>query len=123
MGQQDFFASFAKLSGQSLEDGEAPDSVDVLPALLGASNMGREWIVEHARALSIRKGEYKLIEANAGPMVNANHHTEMGGGAKAQLYRLSDDPGETKDRADLMPEKVAKLGALLGKVKSGPLLT
>ena len=123
VGQQDFFASFAKLSGQSLKDGEAPDSADVLPALLGESNTGREWIVEHARALSIRKGEYKLIEANPGAMVNANHHTEMGGGAKSQLYRLSEDPGETKDLAESMPEKVAELGALLGRVKSGPLLT
>ncbi len=120
VGQQDFFASFAKLSGQVLKEWEAPDSVDVLPALLGESKRGREWIVEHARALSIRKGEYKMIEANAGVMSNPSTNTEMGGGGKAQLYKVSEDLGEKKDLAGLMPEKVAELGALLGKVKSGP---
>ncbi|MBI5086896.1 MAG: arylsulfatase, partial [Acidobacteria bacterium] len=51
VGQQDFFASFADLAGQTLSGEAAPDSFNVLPALLGETKSGREWIVEHARAL------------------------------------------------------------------------
>ena len=88
---------------------------------MGTAGEGRTHIVEHARALSIRKGEYKMIEANAGVMLNPNTNTEMGGGGKAQLYRVSEDLGEKKDLSGLMPEKVAELGALLDRVKSGAL--
>ena len=120
VGQQDFFASFAGLTGQKLAQDAAPDSFDVLPALLGESKKGREWIVEHARALSMRKGEYKLIEANPGPAVQKNTNTETGAAAEAQLYRVTTDPGERQDLAAQMPEKVAELGALLNTVKSSP---
>ncbi len=121
VGQQDFFRSFASFAGQKLLSNEAPDSVDVMPALLGKSSTGRDWIVEHARALSIRKGAYKLIEANPGARVNVNTNSETGAGEKPQLYRVSEDIGETKDLSSSMPDKVAELSALLGKVKQGPL--
>ena len=121
IGQQDFFRSFATFTGQKLAPNQASDSVDVMPALLGKSKAGRDWIVEHARALSIRKGDFKLIEANAGVRVNPNTNTEMGGGEKNQLFRVSEDIGETKDLSGSMPDKVAELSALLGKVKQGSL--
>jgi arylsulfatase A-like enzyme len=118
VGQQDFYASFAALTGQTLSADAAPDSFDVLPALLGEAKQGREWIVEHARALSIRKGEYKLIEANNGVLVNRNTNTEMGGGPSAQLYRVTDDIGERRDLAAENPGKVQELAALLNEVRS-----
>jgi arylsulfatase A-like enzyme len=121
VGQQDFFRSFASFAGQKLASSQASDSVDVLSAILGKSKTGREWIVEHSRALSIRKGEYKLIEANPGVRVAANTNQELGSGDKPQLYKLSDDLGETKDLAASMPDKVAELSALLAKVKEGPM--
>ncbi|MBI5083638.1 MAG: sulfatase-like hydrolase/transferase, partial [Acidobacteria bacterium] len=120
VGQQDFFASFAGLAGQQLSEEAAPDSFNVLPALLGESKTGREWIVEHARALSMRKGEYKLIETSPGQAVNPNTNTEMGNGTAPQLYRVSVDPGERRDLAAGMPEKVQELTGLLGKVKASP---
>ncbi len=118
VGQQDLFASFAQLTGQKLGEDAAPDSFDVLPALLGETKKGREWIVEHARTLSMRKGEYKMIEANPGQAVQANTNTEMGAAQGAKLYRVNTDPGERADLAAQMPEKVAELGALLSKVRS-----
>jgi arylsulfatase A-like enzyme len=121
VGQQDFFRSFASFAGQKLASSQASDSVDVMSAILGKSKTGREWIVEHSRALSIRKGEYKLIEANPGVRVAANTNQELGSGDKPQLYKLSDDLGETKDLAASMPDKVAELSALLAKVKEGPM--
>ena len=121
VGQQDFFRSFASFAGQKLASSQASDSVDVMSAILGKSKTGREWIVEHSRALSIRKGEYKLIEANPGVRVAAYTNQELGSGDKPQLYKLSDDLGETKDLAASMPDKVAELSALLSKVKEGPM--
>jgi len=118
ISQVDLFASFASLVGRKPGDDAAPDSFDVLPALLGSSRTGREWLVEHARALSLRKGEYKLIEANPGQAVSRNTNTEMGAGPKPQLYRVSQDPGEKQDLAAKMPEKVAELSSLLEQVKT-----
>ena len=120
VGQQDFFASFAQLTGRKLAEDVAPDSFAMLPALLGESRQGREWIVEHARTVSMRKGEYKLIPPNPGPALNPNTNTEMGTSAKAQLYRIGADPGERQDLAAQMPEKVAELTALLEQVKASP---
>jgi arylsulfatase A-like enzyme len=120
IGQQDFFASFAALAGQKLGEDAAPDSFNVLPALLGESKQGREWIVEHSRALSMRKGEFKMIEANAGPQIQKNTNTETGSGAAPQLYRVADDIGERRDLAAQMPDKVKELQALLDKVKASP---
>jgi arylsulfatase A-like enzyme len=118
VGHFDFFASFATLTGQKLTQDAAPDSFDVLPALLGKSKTGREYIVEHARALSMRKGEYKMIEASPGQKINPNNNSETGNSPVPQLYRVSVDIGERQDLAAEMPEQVKELTALLQKVKS-----
>ena len=118
IGQHDFYASFAALLGHKLTEDAAPDSFNVLPALLGESRQGREWIVEHARALSIRKGEYKMIEANPGPAIQRNTNTELGTGSAPQLYRVSQDLGEKNDLAAQMPDQVKELRNLLDTVKS-----
>ncbi len=120
VGQQDFFATFASLAGQKLANDAAPDSFDVLPALLGESKKGREWIVEHARTLSMRKGEYKMIEPGPGPVIQVNTNTETGVTPGPQLYRVTTDPGERTNLAAQMPDKVAELGALLNTVRSSP---
>jgi len=120
IGQHDFFASFASLTGQTLAADAAPDSFNVLPALLGESKKGREWIVEHSRNLSMRKGEYKMIEAGPGPAIQVNTNTETGAAPSPQLYRVTTDPGERTNLAAQMPDKVAELGALLNTVRSSP---
>ncbi len=121
VGQVDFFRSLAQLTGVGLKAGEAPDSQDVMPALLGEIGKGREWLVEHARALSLRLGNYKMIEANPGPAVNVNTNTELGSGAKPQLYDTAADPGEKKDLAGEMPGKVTEMAGMLDKIKTGQL--
>jgi arylsulfatase A-like enzyme len=120
VGQHDFYASFASLTGQKLADDAAPDSFDVLPALLGESKSGRQWIVEHARALSLRQGEYKMIEANPGPAYNRNTNTEMGAGTAPQLFRVTVDPGEKNDLAAQMPDRVREMTAALEKLRASP---
>ena len=61
MSQVDFCASFAALTGQTLGADDAPDSFNVLPALLGESKTGRDHVIEHANKLAIREGKWKFI--------------------------------------------------------------
>jgi arylsulfatase A-like enzyme len=118
VGQQDFLASFARMAGQTLPGDAGPDSVDVLDALLGKDKKGRAHIVEHARALSYREGDWKMIEANNGPRVNANTNTELGTGAAAQLYNVAKDRGETVDLAAREPERLKAMQAALEKIRA-----
>jgi arylsulfatase A-like enzyme len=116
--QVDFPASFAALAGQKLADGDAPDSFNVLPALLGESRQGRDHLVEQAAVLSLRQGPWKLIEPGKGPKVFATTGIESGQAPEAQLYDLADDLGETKNVAARHPERVKELRERLQRIRS-----
>ncbi|MBI9017483.1 MAG: arylsulfatase [Phycisphaerae bacterium] len=111
VSQLDFTSSFAALTGTTVSGNEAPDSFNVLPALLGKSDTGREYVIEHAGRLAIRVGNWKLIEA-AAPARNKKN------GQPAQLYDLSKDIAETTDVAKQYPDKVKELTAKLNEVKA-----
>ena len=115
--QIDFLMSFAALTGQKLADTDAPDSCNVLPAMLGEAKTGRDYLVEHAGALSLRQGQWKYIEPGTGPKVNRVTNTEMGNDSAGQLYNLADDLGETKNRASEHPERVKEMSTLLLKLR------
>jgi arylsulfatase A-like enzyme len=115
--QVDFPASFAALTGQKLPDQAAPDSFNVLPALLGESPTGRDHLIEHARELSVRQGPWKYIEPGKGPKINANTGTELGTDPQPQLYNLAGDPGERTNLAAQHPDKVRELQALLQRAR------
>ena len=70
LSQVDLLASFAALAGRKLPDDAAPDSFNLLPALLGKSRQGRPHIVEHATALSLIAGDWKVIQPHNGPKRN-----------------------------------------------------
>ena len=74
--------------------------------------------MEHARALSYREGDWKMIEANAGPRVNPGPKTELGTGEAAQLYNVAKDRGETVDLAAREPERVKTMQAALEKIRA-----
>jgi arylsulfatase A-like enzyme len=114
----DFLSSFASLSRQKLPPDAGPDSFDVLPALLGKSQRGRDHLVEHARATSLRQGRWKFIPASPGPRINQNTNTELGTGDGPQLYDLARDPGERNNLAAQNPEKAAELAALLEQIRA-----
>ena len=61
VSQVDLAASLAALTGQKPDPVTMPDSVNVLPALLGESKTGRAWVVEHANRLALRDGDWKFI--------------------------------------------------------------
>jgi arylsulfatase A-like enzyme len=92
----DCLRSFAAMAGQPLAAGDAQDSVNVLPALLGDSMIGREQLVEHAQqTLALREGIWKFIGPARGPV--------------GQLYNLAEDLGEKNNLATSNPQRVKEL--------------
>lgn len=119
LSQVDFYACFAALTGQPLAPGDAPDSFNVLPALLGQSRTGRSYVVSQAlnNRLSIVRGNWKYIEPGKGPKVNKNTNTELGNDPNPQLYDLKTDVGESRNVAGSNPKVVQELAARLKAVK------
>ncbi len=118
VSQVDFLASLASLAGVTLPHEAGPDSFNVLPALLGQSETGRDHLVVHAGSLSLRKGRWKLIMPSSGPRYNRNVNIELGNDPAPQLYDLEADPGETTNLAQKEPAKVKELMALLEKIRA-----
>jgi arylsulfatase A-like enzyme len=116
----DFLASFAALTGQKLAAGDAPDSRNVLPALLGQSRAGRDQFVEHANVLALRDGTWKYIESAPSPRRNAATNTELGTDPDGQLYDLAGDLGETNNVLQAQPDRSRKLLEELKAVRQAP---
>ena len=117
VSQVDFLNSFAVLTGRKLATEDAPDSLNVLPAFLGESRVGRDHVVEHAASLSIIKGNWKYIEPGREEKFKKLTGTEMGTDPKEQLYNLAADLGEKKNVADQNPKIVAELAAMLKQLR------
>lgn len=115
--QVDLMASFAALTGQRLAREDAPDSFDVLDALLGKTQTGRDHLVEHARTLSLIKGDWKYIEPSRGAKINRHVNIELGNDLQPQLYNLKDDLGEQHNLAKEYPDHVKELAAMLKKIR------
>jgi arylsulfatase A-like enzyme len=115
--QIDFLASFAALAGHDLAPADAPDSQNVLPALLGESKTGRATLVEHAGVLALREGTLKIIEPGKGPKKGKETNTELGNDPAPQLYDLSKDLGETTNVAKEKGEKARAMQQALQKIR------
>jgi arylsulfatase A-like enzyme len=116
--QIDLMASFASLTGQSLSNDDAPDSFNNINALLGKSDKGREWLVEHAGRLTLIKEDWKFIEPGPGVKVQVNTNTETGNDPEPQLYNLKTDLGERKNVAVQNPLVVKELTDMLQKIRN-----
>jgi arylsulfatase A-like enzyme len=119
ISQVDLLSSLATLTGQPLPGDAAPDSMNVLPALLGKSKNGRRQLVEDAGVLSLTDGDWKLIQPSDLPRMNKNTNTELGNAPKPQLYNLARDPGEKNDLADSQPDKVGVMIQQLDQIRAG----
>ena len=117
--QVDFLASFAALTGQTFDSKTAPDSENVLAALLGDAGQGRDTLVEHAGVLSLRQGSWKLIEGGKGPKKSGPTNTELGNDPRPQLFNLESDLGETTDLADREPQRVEAMKRMLEQIRAG----
>jgi arylsulfatase A-like enzyme len=119
VSQIDLLASFAALTGQPLAESDAPDSLNMLPALVGESPAGREYVVlQGAGGLALRRGNWKFIPPSRGLKRNASTNIELGNDTEPQLYDLASDLGEQRNLAAAHPDRVQALGAELESLRS-----
>ncbi len=132
VSQVDLLSSFAELTHQPTPK---TDSQNVLPALLGQSQQGRESLVEEANVLAIVEGRWKLVDRSQHPgsTVRTRPAAESPQDANAmrfwaqqpypsatlELYDLSADPYELHNLADKMPVVVERLKKKLQAVRQG----
>lgn len=118
----DLSATFADLVGVKIPAGQCIDSVDVLPALLGKSQVGRHDFVAHVGGtqgpFAVREGDWKYITPGRG----AYGRVDRGGKPapskpSPQLYNLKSDPTEDHNLASERPERLEHMQALLAKVR------
>ncbi len=117
----DFFASFAGLLGQNLPPEAAPDSLDLLPALLGESHDGREeLVVEGINAKTVlRSGDWTFIPPHEGPAVSPTTHIELGNSGEPQLYNLGMDIGQIRNLAAEESGRIERMSTRLAEIRAG----
>jgi arylsulfatase A len=120
ISQVDFYASLASLVGHTLSDNEAPDSRNVINALLGRSQEGRQSLLKESHTFTLRRGNYKYIQPvknfKASAWIDNGKKIESGASLKPQLYDLAVDPGERVNLATSMPELVSEMQKELDRV-------
>jgi arylsulfatase A-like enzyme len=118
VSQVDFVATFAALAGRPHPGATARDSRDQRAALLGNAPAGRDHVLEHAGAVSVRVGGWKFIPPAKGPAKNAGN--ESGKTDAPQLYDLATDPGEQRNLAadPAHAARIAELSAVLAREKA-----
>ncbi len=109
VNQIDFIASFAELLNIDLPDTEARDSRSTLAAFLGTDPVGQQYMIEEARGLALRQGDWKYIPGGK-PKKNKK-------GKPVELYNLKKDPSEQDNVAAKHPEKAEAMGRLLEKLE------
>jgi len=119
-GLIDLFATFASVAGQKLEDGHAPDSFTMWPAMTGQESTASSrttMLVQslNGRNVGIRKGDWKLIPwlGSGGFLGSPARVKPTPGGPAGQLYNLATDPGEQNNLYSKHPEVVKELTLLL----------
>jgi arylsulfatase A len=111
----DFFPTLLAAAGGTCPPDHPVDGIDLKPILMGEPSARNQitWFMPHYMALGtddempscgvIREGDWKLIKLFEGGF---------------RLFNLNDDPGETKNLAEAMPDKVAELeGKLMAELK------
>jgi arylsulfatase A-like enzyme len=118
VSQVDLFASIAALIGQPMPSNGGGDSENILPALLGQSETGRDYVVQEALTqIAVRKGNWKFIPPGSITErggIGVWHKTEVN--EPGLLFHLSEDPGETRNLAARYPEKVEEMMQIILQV-------
>lgn len=127
VSQVDFLRSFAAFTNQSLALKDAPDSYDVLNALYGKSDVGRDMLVEQAEgymsvkeggALALVKGDWKYIEPHEGPKIFKPVNIASGFDEHPQLYNLKVDISEKNNVSSKNPALVKQMATELAEIKN-----
>ena len=118
----DLLATVADILDAPLPEGAAPDSVSMLPALLGETTERplRDYTVHHSidGTFALRSGPWKFIDApGSGGWSSNGPNTPKPDDPPVQLYNLDMDIGETHNLWQAEPEKLAELRAMLETCK------
>jgi arylsulfatase A-like enzyme len=113
ISQIDFLASMSQLLRKTFDGNSAKDSQANLNAWLGKDKIGRDYIIEQAGTLAIKKGDWKFIKSGKGAKFNALVNIELGNDSEEQLYNLKSDPKEKINLAADHKEKIVDLKSLL----------
>jgi arylsulfatase A-like enzyme len=131
--QIDLMASFAALTGQKLAKQEGPDSVNVLPHLLGEKTEKplREYLIEQNNngvGLALRQGTWKYIPGNVlamkrSPKREKQNKSELGKNSNqqpvsGQLYNLATDLSETNNVAAANQDRMKEMSVALERIKA-----
>lgn len=116
VSQMDFTASFAALLGV---ENRTQDSKNVIGALLGQSQTGRESLVMgRNNGISYRKADWILIPPHNGPKHTGKFtNIETGRDTVYQLYNIKKDMGQQRNLAEKYPKKLAELIQELDSIK------
>lgn len=114
----DFLASFARLTGVPLRADAGVDSKDVLAALLGEADSGRDELVTEGRQARtvLRQGDWVYIPPHDGPAVMATTGIETGNMPQPQLYDLSLDIGQITNAAAKNPRVAESMAARMTEI-------
>ena len=105
--QIDLLASLAALVGSA---DKTTDSENILDALLGNAETGRQTLVlEASGRLAFRAGEWAFIPSYPGRPLNKEVNIETGLSQTPQLYNLQTDPGQRTNLATANPDKLVEL--------------
>lgn len=127
LSQVDIYASLATITGQNLSVNEAIDSKDLSYALMSSKGDGRDFMLEEASVLALRKGNYKYIrplekDVKEPSFIKKTKGIEGGTSYQPQLFDLTSDKGEKNNIAsenpDLVKEMEAKITEIEQRVKS-----
>ena len=117
VNQIDFLHSFASYLKIDLAEDEAIDSRNMWKAFTGEDEKGLPYMLEEARGLALRKGEWKYIP-QLKKMRRAKDETKKHVVIDAELYNLADDIGEQNNLVSKFPEVAKEMDALLNKLKN-----
>jgi len=122
ISQVDFFASLASLTGQKLDSNAAPDSYDMLPAILGKSSHGRQEMLEEAFTLALRSENWKYIapQTKGTPPWLKDKKVATGLNVSPQLFDLNTDTGEDNNVIVKHPDVAKKMKETLMVIEQAP---
>jgi len=113
ISQIDFLATMSQMLSGTFDVNSAKDSKANLNAWLGKDKIGREYIIEQAGTLAIKKGDWKFIKSGKGARFNPQVNIELGNDSEDQLYNLKTDPNEKNNVSTAQKEKLTELKSLL----------
>jgi arylsulfatase A-like enzyme len=121
VGQIDFLATVAEITGAKIPENAAEDSVSFLPELLGTSSAPiRTSIVSQSIGgqFAVRDGQWKLcLCPDSGGWSEPKPGTAATVGLpEMQLYNLDEDPGEEHNLVAEHPERVEAMKGILREI-------